>query len=261
MMPTPSVAVSVAMFATPYPLPMREGELAGACSCAPTSPTHPRIAFLPSPSQWRGAGGEVSPTIAQNGGQRYRWPPSVALSEKRLPLDAPRREALDEELLPVRVEGDDRDRHDQRAGHQLPVGVDVAEDHPLEADREGLQLLLGDEDEGEQKLVEGVREGEERDRQERGRRQRQGAAPERLEASRPVNHRGVLQLLRDAAEVAHHQPGRERQREGRVGDDQRAERVDQVEAAEDLIERDEQERTRNEIGEQDDARQRLRAAE
>src|SRR5437763_1467001 len=114
-----------------------------------------------------GAGGEVSP---QYRAKRGRTPPFAPVSRavrKRLSLDAPRREALDEELLAVRIERYDRDGHDERPGHQLPVGVDIAEDHRLEADGQRLQLLLRDEDEREQELVERIREGEERDREQR----------------------------------------------------------------------------------------------
>ena len=83
----------------------------------------------------------------------------------------------------------------------------------------------------------------------------------RLPARGAVDARALLELLRDGLEVAHHQPGTERDQEGRVGQDQRPRRVAELEVADDLGQRDEQQRLRHQVGDEDHGAQAARIGE
>ena len=74
---------------------------------------------------------------------------------------------------------------------------------------------------------------------------------ERLQPGRTVHQRRLLELLRDRLEEAHQEPRRERDREGRVDDDQRPERVLEVELGDEPRQRKEEQRGRNEVHEKD----------
>jgi len=69
-----------------------------------------------------------------------------------------------------------------------------------------------------------------------------------------------MQLVRDRAEVAHQQPGAERDEERRVGEDQRPARIEQAELEDHRRERDEEDGRRDEVGEEDRHADALRAA-
>ena len=84
-----------------------------------------------------------------------------------------------------------------------------------------------------------------------GHRDREDDVDHRLPARRAVDPGAFLELLRDRLEVAHQQPGAERDQEGRVGEDQRPRRVAQVEVADDVGERDEEQRLRHQVGDED----------
>ena len=66
-----------------------------------------------------------------------------------------------------------------------------------------------------------------------------------------VDERGVLELARDRLEEPHQQPGRERDRERRVDEDQRPEPVLQPELGDHARERQEEQRRRHEVDEED----------
>ena len=95
------------------------------------------------------------------------------------------------------------------------------------------------------------REGEDAGRQDAGHRDRQDDVDHRLPARGAVDAGALLELLRDRLEVAHHQPGAERDQEGRIGEDQRPRRVAEPEVADDLGQRDEQQGLRHQVGDED----------
>ena len=92
-----------------------------------------------------------------------------------------------------------------------------------------------------------------------GHRERQDDLGEYLPARRAVDQRAFLQLVGDGAEIAHQQPGAERDQEGRVGEDQRPARVEEAQLRHDGGERDEQDRRRHQVGEEDREADLLRA--
>ena len=76
------------------------------------------------------------------------------------------------------------------------------------------------------------------------------------DAAGAVDAGALLQLLRDRLEVAHHEPGAERDQERRVGQDQGPGRVPEPEVPDDVRQRDEQERRRHEVRHEDPGAQR-----
>src|SRR5437867_840944 len=149
---------------------------------------------------------------------------------------------------------DDRhgDRAEQRPRHQLAPVKDVAADelghHP---DRYRAHLALGQEDQRVQEFVLGQREGEDPGRQEPGRAQRQHDPGHGLEAAGAVDACRLLELARDALEVAHEQPRRERNQQRRVRQHDRGQRVAELQPIDDVRHRDEQQRLGDEIRRRD----------
>ncbi len=82
-----------------------------------------------------------------------------------------------------------------------------------------------------------------------------------LQARRAVDQRAFLQFVGDGLEVAHQQPRRERDEDGRIDQHQRHRRVEQAVGLDDGGERDEQDRRRHEVGQEDQAADELRAGE
>src|SRR5207237_4160691 len=80
----------------------------------------------------------------------------------------------------------------------------------------------------------------------------------RPEARGPVDARALLELLRDRLEVAHEQPRAERDEERGVGEDQGPRRIAQLEVADDIRERDEEQRRRHQVRDEDGGAQRAR---
>src|SRR3954468_4338670 len=145
-----------------------------------------------------------------------------------------------------------RDRAEQRTRHQWPPEEDVAADQlGGDADRHRLLVGRGQEDEGVDELVPAEREGDDAGAQDARHRHRYDDVDHRLPARGAVDAGALLELLRDRLEVAHHQPGTERDEEGRVGQDQRPWRVAELEVADDLGQRDEQQRLRHQISDED----------
>jgi hypothetical protein len=70
-------------------------------------------------------------------------------------------------------------------------------------------------------FVPAQREAEDEGRDQAGYRQRQHDLDQDLPAAGAVDQRAFLKLERDGLEVAHQQPGRERDQDGRIGQDQR----------------------------------------
>src|SRR4029077_7543400 len=71
------------------------------------------------------------------------------------------------------------------------------------------------------------------------------------EASEAVHHGGVLEFPGNGLEEAHEQPDGKRNGEGGVNENQAPERILQAEKSDDPGKRDEEQRGRNEIGEED----------
>src|SRR5205085_8836223 len=107
-----------------------------------------------------------------------------------------------------------RDRAQERARHQRPPEEDVAADQLRgDADRHRLLVGRGQEDEGVDELVPAEREGDDAGAQDARHRHRYDDVDHRLPARRAVDAGALLEFLRDRFEVAHHQPGTERDQE------------------------------------------------
>src|SRR6266536_719664 len=127
-------------------------------------------------------------------------------------------EALDEPVQERVVEQRERDAGNQRRRHQrLPV-EDVADDQ------------IG---------------------RDPGQRDREDDLAQRAQPGAAVDERGVLELLRDRLEEPHQQPGRERDRERGIDQDQRPERVLEAQLRNEAGQRQEEQRRRHEVREED----------
>src|SRR5262245_399680 len=160
----------------------------------------------------------------------------------------PRHVVLHEE----RVNEGHGDRAQESPGHELAPEVDVAadqlRDHP---DRHRLFLGRGEEDEGVDELVPGQGEREDARGEDAGDGDRKDDPDHGPETGGSVDARALLEFLGDGLEVAHEEPGGEGDEERRIGQDESPRRVAQLEGADDVGERDEQERRRHEIGDED----------
>ncbi len=76
-----------------------------------------------------------------------------------------------------------------------------------------------------------------------------------------VDERGLVELLRDRLEVSDHDPGAERHRQGRIDQHHTPIGVEQAEPAHDLEQRNEEQRVRNEVSEEDAGGEQPRAPE
>src|SRR5215471_4620783 len=152
------------------------------------------------------------------------------------------------------VEDDQRQRADQRPRHERAPPVDVAVDEFVD-DRDRDRLVLGRGNEGERvdEFVPAQREAENEGRDQARHRQRQDDLGEDLVAAGAVDERAFLELEWNRLEIAHQQPGRERDQYGGIGEDQRERCVEQAVLEHDGRQRNEQDRRRNEVGEEDRA--------
>ena len=100
------------------------------------------------------------------------------------------------------------------------------------------------------RLVPRVDEGERRRRRDAGRGNRQHNPEDDAEVTRAVDPGGVLEFVRDRAEVAAQQPDDEGKVDGAVRDDQPEERVREMEVHHDDEERDDEQDARKELDEQ-----------
>src|SRR5918911_1494203 len=123
----------------------------------------------------------------------------------------------------------------------------------LDRARQAGDVVLHEEREDERidELVPGQREGEDPGRKDARHGERKDDVDHRFHARGAVDAGAFLELARDRLEIAHHQPGAERDEEGRVGQDQRPGRVAEPEVADDVGERNEQEGLRHQIGDED----------
>ncbi len=159
------------------------------------------------------------------------------------------------------VEHDQWQRSDQRACHQRSPTIDVAIDELVhDRDRNGLVLGRGDEGECVDELVPAQREAEDESRDQPGHCERQHDPGEDLPATRAVDQGAFLQLEGDGLEIAHQQPGRERDQDGGIGENERERCVEKPVLEDHGRERDEQDRGRHQVGEKYRAADPLRAA-
>src|SRR5213594_4940616 len=171
-------------------------------------------------------------------------------------------QARDVVLHEERVDEGDGDRAEQRARHQLAPEVDVAADE-LGHHSDGHRLLLRrrEEDERVDELVPRQREGEDPRREDAGHGDREDDPHHRAEARRAVDPRALLELLGDRLEISHEEPRTERDQERRVRQNQRPRRVADLEGANDVRERDEEERRRYQVRHEDRRREGARHGE
>ena len=157
---------------------------------------------------------------------------------------------LDEE----RVEDDERQRADQGAGHQRAPFVDVAVDEFVDdRHRHGLVRRRLQEGQRVDEFVPAQREAEDEGRDQPRHRQRNDDLDQDLPARGAVDQRAFLELERDGLEIAHQQPGRERDQQRRIHQDQRQRRVEQAVGLDHRGERNEQDRRRHQIRQEDRA--------
>src|ERR671919_252944 len=135
-------------------------------------------------------------------------------------------------------------RNERRREERLPE-EDVAADEVVgNPGRDRPLLRRRDERERVDELVHAEREGEDDDREDARQGDGQDDPVDRLQPRAAVDERRVLELLRNRLEEPHEEPGRKRDREGRVHEDERPQRVLQVEVGDDPRERQEEERRR-----------------
>ena len=160
------------------------------------------------------------------------------------------------------VEEDDGDGDEHSTGQKHAPGIDVVLSNPGgEAERQRLVALGGSEDEREQELVPGMVEAEDAHRDDAWKSQGHGDAVHGLQARASVDHRAFFKADRDSVEVGAHEPERERQREGGVGDDQREQRVSQAELDHIDVQRKDEENLRQHVADQRGIRERRDAEE
>src|SRR5882724_6234403 len=120
-----------------------------------------------------------------------------------------------------RIGDSNRDRSKQGASHQRsPVEYIAADQLRCDADRHGLLLRRGQEDKCIDELVPRQRESEDAGREDARDSHRDDDVEHGLPARGAVNARAFLELLGHCLEVAHHEPGAERNKKGRIGQNQ-----------------------------------------
>src|SRR6185295_12170159 len=165
---------------------------------------------------------------------------------------------LDEE----RIDDRDRDGAEQRPRHELAPEVDVAADQLRDdAHRDRLLLRRGEEHERVDELVPGQGEREDARGQDSGHRDREDDAHHGPEAGGPVDPRALLELLGNGLEVAHEEPGTERNQERGVGEDQGPRGIAELEGADDVGEGNEEQGRRHQVGDEDAGAQQTRHRE
>src|ERR671918_298487 len=162
------------------------------------------------------------------------------------------RKTLDEAVEEDVVEEGDRDAGDERGGKQPLPEEDVAADElGRHADGDRLRVRARDEGERVDELVEGEREREDDDGEDPRDRDREDDPPERPQSGGAVHLGGILELPRDRLEEAHQEPGGEGDREGGVDEHERDQGVLEAELGDPAREGEEEERRRDEVGEED----------
>src|SRR6185312_748135 len=120
-----------------------------------------------------------------------------------------------------------------------------------DADGDSLLLRRGQEHERIDELVPRQGEGEDSGRENARHGDREDDVDHRLPARRAVDACAFLKLARDRLEVAHQQPGTEGDEEGGVCKNERPGCIAEAKVADDIGERNEQQRLWYEIGDED----------
>src|SRR4051812_532013 len=171
-----------------------------------------------------------------------------------LAFHGPGHEAARQPALDDGEEQEARERREQRArGERAEPHDSLDADEPRQEQRQGRQARALEEDEGQEELVPRRDEGEERRDDDAGREQRRDHGAEDGEAARAVDHRRLLDVARDPADVALQHPEDERQRPDDVDEDEAGVRVGQVQLPEQQEERDDDQDQREHLAEQDPA--------
>src|SRR3984885_6464338 len=139
------------------------------------------------------------------------------------------------------VDQDRRQRGEHVGGHDLAPLEHIAADQVAD-DADGQHHLAGGI-EISQRIEEAspaYGEGEDRRGDQARHRDRNENLEQHLQIARAIDQRGLIQFLRDRAEVADHDPGTEGHREGRIQQYQAPEAVDQAHPPDDLKQRQEQ---------------------
>src|SRR5215213_11385285 len=181
------------------------GRVRRGCPCGPSSP-------------WRGSW-RATWSLAPD-----RAPRTSLYSESSLlalPLDGPRRQPGDDAALEDQDHYHQRHRDDHRRCGLCPVVHRVYRGEVRNHDRHRLGAFVKEERVGEQELVPGVDERQDRRREYPGCRKRHDDFAERLYRRRAVYPGRVLEIDGQLLEERHQQPDRQRQREDRVSDDHR----------------------------------------
>src|SRR5713226_465678 len=161
-------------------------------------------------------------------------------------------ESGDEPIQERVVDEGQRNAWNQDRGHDPgPVEQVAADQIRRHADGESAVGRARDERDRVDELVHDEREREDDDGEDPGDRDREDDAHERAEPRAAVDERRVLELLRNRLEEAHQEPHGERNREGRVDEDQRPESVLEVQPRDNARERQEEQGRRHEVGEKD----------
>src|SRR5215213_9385026 len=212
------------------------GSLHSRATCSRTDPRASRIA--PNRS-WR-----CMRTVPQR--------PCSAENDDSLSLHRPQREASDETIQEDVVEEGDRDGHDGGRGHQRLPEEDVTPDQLRRyPDRD--RLLLRGRDEGERidELVHGQREAKDHDRQQAWYRHRQNRPPDGSQPAVAIDQRLLFDITGDRLEEAHQQPGAKGDREAGIDEHHRPPGVAQSEIRNHPRKRDEEQRRRHKVDEED----------
>src|SRR5215203_4264268 len=138
-----------------------------------------------------------------------------------LPLDGSCRQPRDDAALEDQDQYHERHRDDYRRCGLRPVVHRVYRGEVRDHDRHRLGVLVKEECVGEQELVPGVDERQDRRREYPWCRERHDDFAERLYRRRTVYPGCVLEIDGQLPEERHQQPDRQRQCEDRVGDDHR----------------------------------------
>src|SRR6266851_1115992 len=145
-------------------------------------------------------------------------------------------EAADHVFLPEQRDDQRRNERDHRGrAHEMPLHAELV--HELRHHHGEDRRLVRGEDEGEQKLVPGIKPAQDGKRGQAGDGGRHRHAPERSPARAAVDHRRVFHGRVDAVEEALHDPGEEADVDRDMGEQQPPIGVEDVKLLGDKIER------------------------
>src|SRR6516162_5809785 len=153
-----------------------------------------------------------------------------------------------------RIDNERRCGAEERPRHDLPPGIHVASDEGRnDSDRQYELIGRSGKCQRVYEIRPGDGKGEDHCRDNSRDRHGDENAKQHLDVTSTVNQRGLVQLLRDARKIADHQPGRERNRQRGVKDNQHPPMIDKLDSGgvvdkrKGLEEWDEQQLRRNEV--------------